>query len=284
MVMKLTSGSQHKLRQALWSPVYSDVLEILNGSSNAHTLAPMGDDYHGKLNAADFTGRRFHASGLEPTWTLSSALSAWDTPPSYEGPKSIPVITFNGSDEHLHTPDNALWTRALGAMTISAWIWTSPDAANGWRAIMTKYDGASDEFEWAVQVQDNSDYIFFICYDKDAASNASIQTVSDAAVPTSQWAQVVCTYDGSANATGMNIYINGGLVASTDTDDANFVSMRDTTERVAIGSLLSGGSPTSFFGEKMAGGPLGPLFVQGALTAEQIQRLYQIGRAALLGA
>ncbi|KKK73006.1 hypothetical protein LCGC14_2898170, partial [marine sediment metagenome] len=87
------------------------------------------------------------------------------------------------------------------------------------------------------------------------------------------------TYDGSANATGINLYLNGSVEASSDTDDVNFTSLRNKTSVVELGKTEG----ANFFDGKIAGGPLGPFFVQADLntTPDKIKRLYNLGRRAL---
>ena len=93
------------------------------------------------------------------------------------------------------------------------------------------------------------------------------------------WHFLVATYDGSADASGINLYVDGALAASTDTDQAGFVSMRDTTSTVEFGSTAA--SAANFWQDKMAGGPIGPFFAQKELSADEVLRLYELGRRAL---
>lgn len=285
MVMKLTSGSQHKLRQALWAPVYADVLEIVNSISTGHTLIPMGDDYHGKLNATTFTSRKFHASGIEQTVTPSEAFSAFDTPPTYVGPGRIPIITLNGSDEDIIAPDNALYTPddAGGANGFSTSVWVRFLGYGGnFNRLQGKRqgDGAGS---WEVYLSSSK----FVLYVKDESAGAACWRTSNAVIPglSNQWVNLTATYSGlGANAAnGMLLYIDGLVVASgaTNNSGGTYVGMEDLTTTFAIGSRDTGnfGDPVEY-----AGGPLGVWYATGVATAEQIYRLYQIGRAALIGA
>ena len=126
---------------------------------------------------------------------------------------------------------------------------------------------------------DGSDKLQLILYDEDATANASIDTEANSVLTEGSWIFVVGTYDGSANATGINVYQDGALVASSDTDDANFINLEDLTGTVKLAHLNA--SPTSLFDGQIAGGPLAPFFTAAELTADQILRLYQLGRVAL---
>ena len=67
-------------------------------------------------------------------------------------------------------------------------------------------------------------------------------------------------------------------MTSTDTDDANYVSMENKAAALALARVPN---QTTYFDGKMAGGPLGPFFTQKELTADEVKALYDLGRAAL---
>ena len=80
--------------------------------------------------------------------------------------------------------------------------------------------------------------------------------------------------------TDMNLYYDGAIEgAPAQADSGNFGICRDTASTVTLG--CSNAAPANKFEGKMAGGPLGPFFVQAELTADQVRRLYQLGRRAL---
>ena len=282
MVMKLTSGSQHKLRQALWAPVYADVLEILNGIANGHTLMALGDDYHGKLNASTFTGRKWHADGIEGTITPSEALSAWDTPVTYEGPRSIPVLTYNGSDEYAIHADDTLFFRddAGGANSMSMGMWVNlANLTAGGMGFLSKRSG-DGEWEWTTASGKPRLLL------KDNSAGVTPFRLADATLSAANvWLYVAATYTGAGGgsaADGILLYENAVVVASTSTNNGSYVGMENTTEGVGIGTNDVGNG--LFLEGKVAGGPLSPWFAQGVATIEELERIYQIGRAALIGA
>lgn len=58
--------------------------------------------------------------------------------------------------------------------------------------------------------------------------------------------------------------------------------MENTASTVTLGhNIAAGGSPGQLFDGQMAGGPLGPFFTQKELTADEVLRLYEVGRRAL---
>jgi len=257
--------------EALWGPMYEAVLTLLGSNG---TILPIGDPYHGKPNATTFKT----VGGEQVTFTWSEAPASFATsldladPANYQG--VIPVVTFNGTDEEADSPDAAYWTRALAVMSVGAWV-NMTDASSS--AILSKYDSGSNAREWIFRLN-GSDLLDLVLYDEDAAGNEFIASVADVATAQNIWAFVVATYDGSADASGINLYADGALVASTDTDQANFVSMRDKGWVVGLGQHRTG---SDIFDGKMAGGPLGPFFTQKQLSADEVRRLYEVGRRAL---
>lgn len=224
---------------------------------------------------ANSFGSSFTTSGdqaFEFTW--SEPVSDFDATPSIM--VDLPVVTFNGTDEEADTPDAAYWSRTLAPMSVGAWV-NLTDATLSF--VLAKYDSSSNTREWIFGTS-SSDKLLFDLYDEgDAVSpNANINTIAGTALSQGVWVFVVATYDGSADASGINLYQDGVLVASTDDDDANFTSMRDTTANVMLAHHKN--TPESLFDGKLQGGPLGPFFTHTELSASEVTALYELGKAA----
>ena len=246
---------------------YYNVLQTELG--NTATILDFGNELTaGLVSAATWTGRTFHASGLSPVWTPNEALSAYDTPFNLKNwLGAAPILTMNGTDEEADTPDAAYWSTTLDAFSWGAWVnFTDPTSSS----ILAKYTTAGNLREWSFHTS-AADKLQMILYDEDAAANEQISTLADAALTAATWYFVVATYDGSANASGIDLYVNGAVVASTDTDEANFVSSRDTAALVTLGIA----NATNFMDGKFLGGPWSPFVVQTALTAAQVNNIYQ---------
>ncbi len=263
--------------RALWNAIYHNRQTQLG---NTATIVNFGDEKNaGLVTAATFTGAKFHAAGLSPVWTPNEALSAYDSPLNLNSPGSwqdlIPVLTMNGTDEEFDTPDAAYWSRVLASLSIGAWI-NPTDATNS--AILAKLTAAGNLREWELLLN-SSDKLQFKLYDENdvVTPNATIDSEADVAMVEGVWTKIDIAYDGSANASGIDIYQDGVLVASTDTDDANFVSSRDTAAVVRFGN--SNGA--AFFDGKIAGGPCGLYSAQARLTAEQIANMFRLERLAM---
>ena len=271
-----TYGDRWQENAARHAALYEAVYGLLGTTA---TILPFADAYHGTPSATTFTTQRSTATGLNATFTWSSAPSTWTTalnlgsPGSYQG--VIPILRFDGAANEADSPDNAYWSRAAGAFSVGAWV-NMVDATNS--AILSKYTEAGDLREWRFILNADDSLQLILSDETDATTpNATLDTVADVALSQNTWVFVVATYDGSADASGINLYQDGAVVASTDTDDANFASLRDTTSVVELGDTEN----ANFFDGTMAGGPIGPFFTQIALTADQVARLYNVGRRAL---
>ena len=255
-------------RQVFWAPIYEAVFNILGTTG---VVIPMGDTNDENTARTTVTTR----GEVQAVFTYSEAIGAFDVPPMSQGPAGIPVITFNGTDEEADSPDDAYWSRVAGAFSVGAWV-NFRDATNS--VIWSKFDNAGNTREW-IFGSDGADKITLFLFDESVGGNPSIETVTDATGTEGTWVLCVATYDGTANASGINIYDNGVLAASTDTDNANFINLEELGGTIKLAHLNS--IPGSIFDGKMAGGPLGPFFTQVELTADQVLRLYQLGRVAL---
>lgn len=255
-------------KKVLWAPIYEAVLNILGPTG---VIVPMGDTNDENIARTTVTTR----GEIQAVFDYSEIITRFDVPPAFEGPAGIPIITFNGIDEEVDSPDAPYWSRVAGAFSAGAYV-NFRDATNS--VIWSKFDNAGNTREW-IFGSDASDKITIFLFDESETGNPSISTVTDAAVTEGVWAHCVVTSDGSANASGLNIYLNGALAASTDTDNANFINMEDLGGTVKLGHVNA--IPGTIFDGKMAGGPLGPFDTQIELTPDKVLRHYQLTRVAL---
>ena len=272
----ISSGGLLKLYQALWAPYYDAVLRTLGSTG---VILPIGDPHHGQPNAATFTTK----GEEQVTFTWSEAPSAFDAaldltdPDSFQG--IVPVIVFNGTDEEADSPDANYWTRGDGsvdlAFSVGAWI-NLTDATSS--TIMGKFESTGNLREWFYIFGSGDRAILRL---RDESASVEVERVADVAISQDVWHFVVATYDGTGGPSAMDnarMYEDGVAVASTAANNGSYVAMENKTAVVSIG--VYDGS-TSFFSGKMAGGPLGPLFTQKELTADEVRALYDLGRAAL---
>lgn len=270
-------GRNYQLQEleAQWGPMYEAVLAILGP---AGTILPIGDPYHGQPNATTFTT----VGSEQVTFTWSEAPASFATaldltnPDTFQG--TIPIVTFNGSDEEADTPDAAYWTRGDGSndspLSIGAWIYVTDTSNN--RQIMCKY--TSPQREWIYKIS-GTDKLSLALMDESAGAEPS--RASDSAITMGNWLFAVATYDGAGGASAMDtavLYTDGTVEASTAANNGSYVAMEDKTATVDLGHT----SAAQFFDGKMAGGPMGPFFVPKELTPDEVKRLYEIGRRGLV--
>jgi len=268
-------GNTDAEQKLLWCPIYEGTLGIVGPTG---LIIPLGDTNHENAGRTTVTT----IGEEQAVFTYSEALPDWDTPPYFKGPARIPVITFNGTDEAALTPDAAFWSRddAGGANGFSLRIWANIPNDGASRCFIAKYDETgAEQREWILFHNANHTMRLFL-YDESA--NEDAYQTSDSAITMGSLRQFVATYDGrgsAAAADGITLYEDGVSIASTPSGLGSYVGMEDLAGVVSLGQNI-GGTERFFLGE-MAGGPLGPLWIPGELTADQVLRLYQHERAAL---
>lgn len=259
-------------KRMIWAPIREAVLSILGSTG---TIIPLGDSQHEATNRTTCTS----VGEKQAVFTYSEAVSSFDTAPTALGPAYVPIVTFNGTDEDADTPDDNYFSFGDGAndSAISMGMWVCPTNAGGaFQALMAK-DNNTDR-EWAIRIDAPATPNPTLYLYDDSAGVFCARGLS-AALTLSSWAFVVITYDGAGGATAantINSYKNGALSNGGATNNGAYVAMENLAATPTIGS--TNGQATKFYGGKMAGGPLGPFFVQAELSADAILRLYQLGR------
>jgi hypothetical protein len=194
---------------------------------------------------------------------------------------TVPIVTFNGSDEFASTPDATYWTPGDGTSdhAFSAGAWIRIDGTSSTRTILGKYGAGSRE--WLLRVQPNG-ALRLVLSDKSKGFN--VVRTTGASLSVGQWLHVVAVYDadnpGWTGPTAMEyaaLYVNDVAVSSTGFNNPGYEAVEDFNSPVTLGAYLSG----NFFKGDMAGGQLGPFVTHAALDAGQVSDLYQIGQAAL---
>ena len=273
----VASGSTLKLYGALWGPLYEAVLSILGSTG---TILPIGDPKHGQPNATTFKT----VGEEQVTFTWSEAPNSFDTkldltdPDSFQG--IVPHVRLNGTDEEADTPDAAYWTRDdTGANPFSVGAWIRADALGSTLEILSKYDVTTGDTkrEWFFHIGGSGTPIAWL-YDQSA--NARLGRTGTA-INANQWYFTCWTYDASQAVTGLHYYSDGSLDDVGTDSGGTYTAMEDTASKVRLGFDQGASAGQNFFNGKMAGGPLGPFFTQKELTADEVLRLYEIGRRTL---
>lgn len=258
---------------AVAASLYEAVLDIVGTGG---TIVPLGDSRHGAL-----TGTTLTTVGDEQvSYTLSGAasFSAMDAAPGRKG--VAPVVHWNGADEYVNTPDDSAWDGGNGSSDypISVACWINFPTAGETGYLFSKFVPVSLG-DWGMDVTGGKPR--FLARDPSKGSNPNL--LADSALATDTWHHVAITYDGTGGGNALadpncQIYVNGSKVAATYIDDGGaYIAMEGSTNTLDIGADNGG----SFYQGRMAGGPLGPLFVKAELSADAVRRLYELGRRAL---
>jgi hypothetical protein len=262
----INRGSTLQLYEAIWGPVYEAVLNILGSSG---VVLPLGDPKHGQPGASTFTT----VGEEQVTFTWSEAPNAFDSrldltdPASFQG--VVPVVSFNGTDEEADSPDATYWPSGAG-FSLGFWV----NATDNLTAdLLAKWETNQREFYFSF---DSSGLPTFGVYDE--TNNALLGRIYSVAGSTGVWELYVCTYGGGTTSASCKIYKDGARVGDGNNESgAGWASVVNGTSAVDL--MYRDGA--RYFGGKVAGGPLGPFFVQKELTADEALRLFELGRRAL---
>ncbi len=180
-------------------------------------------------------------------------------------------LKFDGVDDYVDIGDVTTFDN-LTQMTISAWVkqdsLTDDDVLIGkivnsplWDGFLLFRDdvggasGRTDTYKFEVDYQSNNSSI-------EGATNASQQGV---------WTHVVGTFAGNSS-TGLRLYING-------VEDANSpVSTVGTLNTSSNSDLVRIGNSNAFAGKEFNGAIDDVRIYNRVLSADEIKRLYQMGR------
>ena len=132
---------------------------------------------------------------------LASSASA--VAPSFSNTKSL---VFDGVDDYVDCGTNLA---LLGsACTFSAWVKMTD--ATSFR-ILHKGIAASREYAFGMGT---SDTLFFVLYNGSTKYIAQVSTSTMTSYQGS-WIHICATYDGSTNASGIKLYVNGSVFGSS---------------------------------------------------------------------
>jgi len=152
---------------------------------------------------------------------------------------TAPALYFNGTASVIEVADDDKFSFTDGTndlpFSISFWL-KSGTTQTG--SIVSK-NNSSTVLEWVVQYT-SGPYLRLGIYTTGGSTNY-IRAYTSVTIPSNEWVHVAFTYDGSADATGINAYVNG--VASNGTRDevGTYAGMTNTAAPVWIGRSSTGG-------------------------------------------
>ena len=118
---------------------------------------------------------------------------------------------FDAAGSNYVSMGNVLDKDGTEAFSISTWI---KDTTAGTRVIVSKLDGSGVGFLLHAGVFSGQKIIWYPCI----ASGGNIQVRNSSAINDGNWHHILATYDGSGNASGAKLYIDGSLDTNIITD------------------------------------------------------------------
>ena len=262
--------------------VYNNVLSILVEAGPA-VILPIADPN------TDPTQPTFTTIGSEQlVFTWSKLPSTFSTPLDFTDPSAfqgiVPVLSFNGTDEGAMSTDHPFWSAGANGSpgsepSFSMGAWINLSSGTELQYILSKFDNTSGakQREWDFTAGGNRGELLL----RDESNNAWIgRNISGTATP-GLWVFLVATYDGSGSNSGISFYLNSAPAGNVVGSFGSYVAMEDTTSAVRLAFRQGSSKQEFYFGGKMGGGPLGPFFVQGTLSPQQVLDLYNAGASAM---
>jgi len=276
-IPKMNSGGIGAYNRMLQAPLYEKISDILG---SAGTIFPLVD----QIESDAF---RPSSTVPESAPTYTEAVSAWDTPFTFNNPDCyqgiIPFLTFNGSDEYLDYADDDYFSRDDGGSGEGFSIgWWSYHTVSGAGATICKTGGDPWGIEWIAGFSSNpSNTAHLFIFDQSTGGWHGRRDTDTPNHQNNQWEFYVFTCDGSAAVTGLEGYYNGDFLTVGSFPEEQSSGSYTAMENYAGATINIGHRGVDFFPGRIAGGPLGPFYTHSVLTAAQVAHLYRLGRQAL---
>ena len=154
---------------------------------------------------------------------------------SFSNTKSIDL---DGIDDYVEVADadNLSFGNGVTDSPFSVSTWWKMDNANGFRGVQ-KY---SSSYEYRINTIGSSGILKCQLYDNSNTIYIGQQSNVGLSSYVGQWIHVVMTYDGSSSSSGIKLYLNGSLFASSDDSNGSYTAMHNTTSPFRLGKLTTG--------------------------------------------
>ena len=123
----------------------------------------------------------------------------------------------------------------MSAITLSVWI--NSDVSGAQRRIVSK--SGADTTGWRLRILAN-DTLGFVC---DYTPTSDMGSISTTTITEGSWQHILVTWDGSATATNVHIYINGTEVTYTTQTNGDNTRANDSTAGLFVGMRSDGAQP-----------------------------------------
>ena len=171
-------------------------------------------------------------------------------------------------DHHFTGVDHASYSFA-GDTPFSCGAWIRPNTIVS-NAIIAKYDAAGTDREWKLWIGATG-LLTLELYDESADTTEIAAATS--ALTAGQWVMVAATYDGTAAAPLIWLYVNGAAVnAGASVETGAYVSMDAGATPIMVGAAGVSATPETEFHGRIAL----PWITGQELTAAEVQTLYAL--------
>jgi len=152
---------------------------------------------------------------------------------------TAPALYFNGSSSVVTVADDdkLSFTDGVDDLPFSIGFWLKSGTTQT-GSIVSK-NNSSTVYEWVVQYT-SGPYIRIGIFTNGGSSNY-IRGYTASTIPSNEWVHVAFTYDGSADATGINAYINGVVSNGLRDEVGTYTGMSNTGAPVWIGRSSTAG-------------------------------------------
>lgn len=191
-------------------------------------------------------------------------------------PVNEKAVQLDGVDDYLLVADSDNLSFTDGAQdlpfSISAWVYVG-DSASDNGPFVAKADINSGDTEFIFK-HANGVLQMFIYDSAGSATGHYIRAIANAATINSQeWHHVVVTYDGSGSESGVSLYTDSSLTASTKTTAGPYGRLRNTASPLTFGATADATPPNRVFEDKLAD----IIIFNKELTSQEVLELYNQG-------
>ena len=187
-----------------------------------------------------------------------------DIAPSFS---NVYSLNFDGVDDYVDCGDSNVFSFGDGVTdtAFSASMWINPTVIQNSSAFYGKATTNNQEYEIRFGSGGSGSGMRFRVY--SASNGGYLMSRTNLIFNTGQWYHIVCTYDGSQDTSGLNVYVDSIIPSTTKVDNA-YTGMENTASSLTIGQIDS-----TFFEGNMDEISLFNI----ELTAAQVLAIYNSG-------
>lgn len=182
------------------------------------------------------------------------------------------VMTLNGSTQYIQTPSAAKFSFTDGSGTdrpFSISVWAKMDTTTTFRMVQKGVTISSAEYIFTT----NPSSLLGLFVYSGGATTVNIGKLSTASMAgfAGAWTHFAATYSGNEETTGINLYVNGAAVATSNSTAGTYAGMSATASDLTVGLFLRDSGSPSF-----ADGQIDDVRIYNReLTATEITQLFQ---------